>query len=326
MKLTNVFLRFFLVILLALFCLTGFVIFELSPVSRNASVQEFIIGQNDDASLEGIAAKLYFQGLIHSPRFFTFIAGLQGAEGKIHAGGYQLSKSMEMGTILDELLNHQYSKWVTLVPKLRKEEVAEKLTAALSWEDATREEFLQNAIEGRLYPDTYLIPFFYSGKQVALMLRDNFDQKIAPFASQIAANHFTEDQIITIASLVEREAADSSPDGDGALIAQIIINRLNIGMRLQLDSTLAYARGKSSSGYWWGAVSASDKQINSLYNTYTHSGLTPGPIDSPRITAIESVLQPQATDCLYFLHDSLGEIHCAVTYEEHLKNIQAYLK
>jgi UPF0755 protein len=96
-------------------------------------------------------------------------------------------------------------------------------------------------------------------------------------------------------------------------------------MKLQIDATIQYAKGKVND-QWWSIVTPKDLEIESLYNTYLYQGLPPTPIASPGLAAIEAVLNYEKTDCLYYLHDHNKQIHCAVTYDEHLKNIEKYLK
>ena len=109
------------------------------------------------------------------------------------------------------------------------------------------------------------------------------------------------------------------------LIAGILWNRLEKGMPLEIDATVIYARGNVGQG-WWAPLSAGQTStIDSPYNTYEHKGLPPTPICSPSLPAIKAVINPADTQCLYYLHDRQRQIHCAVTYQEHLQNINTYL-
>jgi UPF0755 protein len=94
---------------------------------------------------------------------------------------------------------------------------------------------------------------------------------------------------------------------------------------LQIDATLQYAKGSEENG-WWGQVTPGDTKIKSFYNTYLYAGLPPGAIANPGLAAISAAYNPQKTNCLFYLHDKNRKIHCAVTYEEHKKNIETYLK
>ena len=126
---------------------------------------------------------------------------------------------------------------------------------------------------------------------------------------------------ITIASIIQREAGGLK---DMNLISGIIWNRLALGMPLQVDATLQYIKGKD--GKWWPYVLAKDKFLASAYNTYQNIGLPPTPISNPGEGAIDAALNPEKTECIFYLHDKYGRIHCSKDYKEHKKNINKYLR
>jgi UPF0755 protein len=105
------------------------------------------------------------------------------------------------------------------------------------------------------------------------------------------------------------------------MIADIFWRRIAIGMPLQSDATVNYATGKSAL-----RPSGSDLETDSLYNTYQHAGLPPGPIGNPGRSSIAAVIDPQPNAYLYFLTDTAGNVHYAATYDEHLANVQRYLE
>ena len=176
--------------------------------------------------------------------------------------------------------------------------------------------------EGVYFPNTYLIPVTESTTDVAARLISKFNENFADYLPQFNAENIKWTTALTMASIVQREAAGST---DMPLIAGILWNRLNQGMSLDVDSTLQYVRGDVGKG-WWAPISVADKKTDSPYNTYMNKGLPPHPISNPGIAAIDATLNPEKTDCLYYLHDSNHVIHCAATYDEHLQNIQTYLK
>ncbi len=128
------------------------------------------------------------------------------------------------------------------------------------------------------------------------------------------------DTAIRIASIIQREAAGPH---DMRLISGIIWNRMAKGMSLELDATLQYVKGTEDN--WWPSVKSKDKYLDSPYNTYKYKGVPPGAISNPSIDAINSVYNPQKTDCIFYLHARNRQIHCSKTYEQHLANIRAYL-
>jgi UPF0755 protein len=135
------------------------------------------------------------------------------------------------------------------------------------------------------------------------------------FESKTSELELTRDQVI-LASLIERETIT---DEERPIVAGILNNRLDIGMALQVDATIQYAKGS------WDPILPQDKALNSPYNTYKFPGLPPGPIANPGLTSLKAVANPEETDFFYYLHDSKGKIYYAKTLEEHNQNITKYL-
>jgi UPF0755 protein len=157
---------------------------------------------------------------------------------------------------------------------------------------------------------------------VAKRFVDHFNEKFAPLADAYVAKNIKWTTGLKIASLIGRESGGA---GDMKLISGIIWNRLNQGMPLQIDATMQYTHGKRPDGTWWGPVDLKEKQSDSPYNSYVYKGLPPAPICSPTIEVIEAALNPEDTDCLFYLHDRTRQIHCAATYAVHKANIEKYL-
>ena len=126
-------------------------------------------------------------------------------------------------------------------------------------------------------------------------------------------------QIITVASIIEREAAVASERGT---IASVYHNRLVQGMPLQADPTIQYQLGTPEN--WWPELTPADVQRNGVYNTYLNPSLPPGPICNPSLASIEAALNPEQTNYLYFVATGDGTHAFAVTLEEHERNISQY--
>ena len=134
----------------------------------------------------------------------------------------------------------------------------------------------------------------------------------------------TLNQVITLASLIEREA---KTDSSRKIVAGILYNRLGIDMALQVDATLQYIKGYNPIHKdWWAPPLAQDKNIDSLYNTYKYPGLPPGPICSPSLSSIEAALNPSSSNYLYYITDNQGNMHYAVSFDQHNKNVNTYLR
>jgi len=181
-------------------------------------------------------------------------------------------------------------------------------------------------LEGYLFPDTYRIYTDATLEDVIVKMLDNFGKKLTPqMRADIAKQGKTIYQIITMASLIEKEAPINNSDSenrDAKIISGIFWDRLKIGQALQSDATLSYILQDNKPQH-----SGRELEIDSPYNTYKHPGLPPGPICNPGLVAIEAAIYPIYTDYNYFLTptDSQAVIY-AVTYEQHLQNKYKYLK
>ncbi len=211
---------------------------------------------------------------------------------------------------------------IVRVPEgLRKEEVAKVVADRLDWSALEKENFISQAnVEGYYFPKTYLIYKDEMPSKVMAIMREEFSKQISKIKNRKSV--ISEDAILKIASIIQREAASKK---EMSLISGIIWNRIFKQMKLQMDATLQYAKGNEEDG-WWGEVTPEDRKIKSSYNTYIHEGLPPGPIANPGLVAISAAFNPQKTNCLFYLHDKNKKIHCAKTYEEHRQNIDIYLK
>lgn len=297
-----------------------FFLFLLSPTGFSGEKERFVIPL--ETKQEEIVKQLKEQNFIHSQKLFNIVASLLNPLGTIEPGAYRLSHNMTMIGIANTLIFHPYQKWVIVKPGLRIEQTADLIAQKLKWDQTKKADFLNQAKEGYIFPDTYLLNIDDSGVQTYQRLFNNFNEKFdEKIISALLENNIRNDTAVKIASLIERE---SGGDDDKALIAGIILNRLNSGMRLQIDASIQYALGKE--GNWWPKISLSDYKTDSPYNTYLIERLPPTPICSPSLAAIKAVAYPAETNCLFYLHDHNKQIHCATTYREHQINIEKYLK
>jgi len=181
-------------------------------------------------------------------------------------------------------------------------------------------------LEGYLFPDTYRIYASSTVTEAIDKMLSNFDKKLTPkMRADIAAQGKTIYEVITLASIVEKEAPidyQTSDDRDAKIIAGIFLNRLNIGQGLESDATISYIYGDNKPSH-----SGSELTVDSPYNTYRYRGLPPGPICNPGILAIEAAIYPIKTDYYFFLTpQGKSNVVYAKTYAEHLKNKNLYLK
>lgn len=298
------------------------------PAGDTKQIEIFVVPQEKKEF--DIAQALWEKKFIKNREAFQFLLNIFIINKKIKPGGYKLSRNMNTWQIMKKITGKEDLVWVTISFCARKEQIGEKLEKALGW---SREDLIKwntaythtkpEYFEGVYYPETYLLPVDESGVQIAQRFINKFNENFAPFADKFTAKNIKWTTGLKIASLIAREAAGVE---DMKLISGIIWNRLNQDMPLQIDATMQYTLGKNKDGDWWGNIVLSEKRKDSPYNSYLHKGLPPTPICSPDINAIEAVLNPEETDCLFYLHDGNRQIHCAKTYEDHLDNIEKYLK
>lgn len=170
-------------------------------------------------------------------------------------------------------------------------------------------------LEGYLFPDTYE---FYTNQKpqdaIGKFLRNGKAKITDSMMSQASALGFSMDEVLTVASIIEKEGANSA---EVAKIAAVIYNRLEAGMKLQMDSTIYYIE-RNVKPYLTGDIN----RFNSYYNTYKCSALPAGPISNPGMRTIRAALEPADVPYLYFCHDENANYYYAETYEEHQENLK----
>ncbi|MBU0978286.1 MAG: endolytic transglycosylase MltG [Patescibacteria group bacterium] len=299
----------------------------LQPVNPSAQTpQKFVVAKGE--SISSIGDKLTQTGLLRHPLVFRgavyYLQNSWTTTGtSIQAGSFELSPAMNIWQIVKRLTQGSDDVWLTLLEGWRVEEIAQVAQNKLT--NFSVPDFLDLArpLEGQLFPDTYLVPLEFSPDQLTTLLTTTFEKKVTTgLAEEIAGSDRPLEEVIILASLVEREARGYDQMRQ---VAGVLEHRLKIGMALQVDATLQYAKGPSTQGEWWAPPLVGDKKIVSPYNTYLHPGLPPRPICNPGLEAIRAVLNPIETDNLYYLHAPDGQIYFAQTLEEHNRNVAKYL-
>ncbi|MFS9098463.1 endolytic transglycosylase MltG [Streptococcus infantis] len=178
-------------------------------------------------------------------------------------------------------------------------------------------------LEGYLFPATYTIKESTTVESLIDSMLAAMDKNLSSHYAAIKEKNLTVNELLTIASLVEKEGAKTE---DRKLIAGIFYNRLNLGMPLQSNIAILYAEGKLGQNISLSDDAAIDTSINSPYNVYTKVGLMPGPVDSPSLDAIESSINQTKSEYLYFVANVQdGKVYYATTLEEHDRNVQEHI-
>ncbi len=301
---------------------------QLKPVTSQESVKRFVITPGQPFSQ--ITANLQKEKLIKSALAFRLLAAQLGITNKIQAGDYSLPTNLSAQEMAQFLTHGALDIWITFPEGQRIEQQAKVIEERLNTQNNNqyqfdKGEYIALADEGYMFPDTYLISKEASASAVVEKLRSTFESKV-PKSLLLSGikNGLTELEVITLASIIEREAKTNE---ERPVIAGILLNRSNEGMPLQVDATVQYAKGyDAGNATWWPQVTIEDyKAVNSPYNTYLHTGLPPGPISNPGLESIRAAAEPVDTPYFFYLHDSKGKIHYAKTGEQHNANIQKYL-
>lgn len=305
-------------------CVSALSFFQPPSQDGGSTDQRFVIPKGQAVSV--IAKRLQEAGLIKQAWAFRIVVQVQDLGNAIQAGSFELSPTMSVWQVAHALTVGTDDVWITLPEGWRREEIAESISKQeLPNFDTAVFLDLTKGLEGQLFPDTYLVSREVSTATVVSLLQTTFENKIVKgLAKELAASSLSLNELLTLASLVQRESAH---DAEMPLVAQILLNRLEIGMPLQVDASLQYSKGYSQTeASWWSTPLAVDKQLASSYNTYMHAGLPPGPIASPGLAAIKAVLTPRPSDALYYIHDTSGQIHTATDLAGHNANVNQYLR
>ena len=187
----------------------------------------------------------------------------------------------------------------------------------------TKESGVRYRLEGFLFPATYSIKESTTIESLIDEMLAAMDKTLAPHYSTIKSKNLTVNELLTIASLVEKEGAKTE---DRKLIAGVFYNRLNLGMPLQSNIAILYAQGKLGQKISLADDAGIDTSIDSPYNVYTNLGLMPGPVDSPSLDAIESSINQTKSENLYFVADVTdGKVYYASNKEEHDRNVSEHV-
>lgn len=195
-------------------------------------------------------------------------------------------------------------------------EIATQCQSKLPNCDSKRFEEKAKKIEGYLFPNTYEFIGTESEDDLIKIARDEFDLQVAKIFSGLTESE--KKNVIILASILEKEANNEK---DMKIVSGILYKRLKIGMALQVDATLFYERGKTSA-----QLAIHDLRKDSLYNTYTNTGLPPTAIANPGIIAIQAALNPESSPYLFYLTGNDGKMYYARTHDEHVKNKELYLR
>ena len=187
----------------------------------------------------------------------------------------------------------------------------------------TKDSGVRYRLEGYLFPATYTIKESTTVESLIDEMLAAMDKAMSPYYATIKEKNLTVNELLSVASLVEKEGAKTE---DRKKIASVFYNRLNLGMPLQSNIAILYAQGKLGQKISLADDAGIDTTIDSPYNVYTHLGLMPGPVDSPSLDAIEASVNQTKSEYLYFVANvEDGKVYFATTKEEHDQNVAEHI-
>ena len=299
-------------------CVTWYSLMRVAPASSPDAYVDIRAGD----AVSDISARLHAMGMTTNDRSLGWYWRLKGG-GSLREGRYVVGGAASMAHLYQILaVGQPLTVRVTFPEGYTVQQMAARLAEQAG---IPARDFMAAAVDGRgvllegqLFPDTYDV--LYAGEAAAVVARmqRRLDEVLPSDWQAAATRHgLTTDQLLTVASIVEREAKF---DADRPLVASVIYNRLRAGMLLQMDATLGYVL-PSHDGFYTG----DELTFDSPYNTYVHAGLPPTPICNPGLASIEAAAHAPQTSYLYFLARPDGHCVFARTYAEHERNIRLYL-
>lgn len=308
--------------------------FWLQAPAKEASSQ--VITIVDGEGFGTMAIELEERGLINSKFWFTIYGRLDGSQKNIQVGEFELRPGMNYASIIDILMRSDSEEVTITIPEgYTLQQIGELVVANFDVTEAEwgvltgmespfeTHEFVVAAqkpadvdLEGYLFPDTYRFFEDATGEQIVQKLLNTMQSRFEQ-NNLVPSPDMSIHEMLTLASILEREVRGSE---DMAIVADLFLRRLDIGMALQADSTVNYITGRDTP-----SISLADRDIDSLYNTYLYPGLPPGPISNPGLESLQALTNPTPNSFYYFLTTPEGEVIYAISHDDHVRNKATYL-
>ncbi len=321
--------KYLFLVLLLIFCyFAGRVVMVWDkPNSDSSSRVTFTVPKG--ASLNKIIGILDEKELIRDPLVFKWFIRYNGLSTKLQAGDYVVQKDLTFAELAEILQNGKSEEVRITIPEGYTIEQIDALLAKKSltspgeFKDCTSTcdlGFQVEALEGYLFPSTYFEPYqSFTVRKFIQRLYRTFQQQITALRMDISASERTLDEVVKVASMIEREAFGDSYE-EKQMIADVIWKRLDEGIHLGIDATTRYEKND-----WTGPLYAEDFAKDTPYNTRRKLGLPPTAISNPGLDSLKAAVYPKSTEYYYYLHDSSGKVHFGKNLEEHNENKRKYI-
>jgi UPF0755 protein len=320
-------------LLVALLGITAWVYLTVQRPYKGYQDAETYVEIPQGSNTQSMARALTDAGVVVNPSSFRVAVWLSGAGRRLQAGEYRFDAPLTPGEVVDKIARGD----VYLRPVTFREGLTIRQMAAIFEErgfgpqaafvkSASNDELIRpldpaaRDLEGYLFPDTYALPRRTTADQLAARMIARFEKALTAETRQAAAARgLTVRELVTLASLVEKETAKGE---ERPLVAAVYANRLKIGMALQCDPTVIFALERA--GRYTGDLTRADLQFDSPYNTYRYPGLPPGPIAAPGQASLDAAARPADVNYLYFVSRNDGSHAFAATLDEHNRNVELY--
>ncbi len=317
------------VLLLFSLLMAAWVHHALQPLDNKGKTRVFEV--KEGTTLKQVAFDLEKAGIIPSSTLFRLSGRLKGYDQRIKTGEYQLNSAMSPLKILEILEKGRTIAYSVTIPEgfnlnqiadlLEEKGLTHKTSFLEQVEDRSLVQSLDfsgETLEGYLYPDTYRFRRNEKAGRIISVMVKRFRHIVRPLEAQIKDSGMTLGQVITLASIVEKETGQPE---ERPMIARVFLNRLSRNMRLESDPTVIYGISNFD-----GNLTRKDLRTKTPYNTYVINGLPPGPISNPGLAAIKAVLNPADGNYCYFVSKNDGTHYFSGTLREHNRAVRRFQK
>jgi UPF0755 protein len=316
---------FILIIALVGVFVSGWTLYTLNLPAADFPVNEPVVIA-PGTPVKEITEQLKVQGVIQSEQLLYYILVFMHDASDLKASTYVFDEPLDTLSVAKRLTEGDFDTDLVRLTHIEGETVAAlaaRANAVLPGFNKTTFIAEASQYEGRLYPETYFVPVTYTAEELITLMLETYTETTEPLREQLSASQLTEEQVLILASVLEREA--NSPESM-RIVSGILQNRLEINMALQADATIEYILGTPLGELPSGQLAKELRELDSPYNTYLYTGLPPTPIGNPGLDAITAVLNPTGTEYFYYITGNDGEFYYAETYNQHLQNIARYLR
>jgi len=318
------------------FLVGGMKVYYTKAINTPLSVSEEMVSVTIKTGqrVNSIADLLMREGVIRSALMFKVYLRLNGLENRIQAGEYDISRDLNIKEVVEILSHGTFDIRLTIIEGWRVEEIADYIGTfkGLSFSGV---DFLEIAkdYEGKIFPDTYIVPMYISAMDLVDLMRSTFNQKFSSrMREDLEKSGLSLDEAVIFASIVERE---SKLFEDRSKVAGILLRRLKNNWPLEADASVQYVLGYQTeidpksgeyiSSWWKRNLYESDLKVDSPYNTRKNAGLPPSPICNPGFDSLKAVVYFEESEFWYYVSDEEGKMHYAKTLDEHNENVRKYI-